>query len=171
MPLVPADPKNLPWQTDITIGDLKFELNVTATRDSSGSNIGLQNCYAFRCTNEQAAETGLEQLTRFIESAFERYGERLGNNDQMWFYAWYDEQAGQLRLSAHPAARAQDLPFGCSLKVVEEPAIIASLFLASTTKEGIAWSELELVTADDAEPEDPPPYTLTLFARLLRPPS
>jgi len=35
-----SDPANLPYQTDIEIGDLKFALNVTAIMDSEGSYVG-----------------------------------------------------------------------------------------------------------------------------------
>jgi len=35
-----ADPTNLPYKTDIQVGDLTFELNVTATMDNQGSYVG-----------------------------------------------------------------------------------------------------------------------------------
>ena len=35
-----ADPGNLPYQTDISVGDMKFQLNVTATMDDSGNYVG-----------------------------------------------------------------------------------------------------------------------------------
>ncbi len=35
-----ADPGNLPYQTDISVGDLKFELNVSATMDNEGNYVG-----------------------------------------------------------------------------------------------------------------------------------
>ena len=35
-----ADPTNLPYQTDIAIGDLKFALNVTAIMDAEGQYVG-----------------------------------------------------------------------------------------------------------------------------------
>ena len=35
-----ADPANLPYQTDIAIGDLKFSLNVTAIMDAEGNYVG-----------------------------------------------------------------------------------------------------------------------------------
>ncbi len=35
-----ADPANLPYQTDIAIGDLKFALNVTAVMDAEGQYVG-----------------------------------------------------------------------------------------------------------------------------------
>jgi len=35
-----ADPANLPYKTDIQVGDLTFELNVTATMDNQGSYVG-----------------------------------------------------------------------------------------------------------------------------------
>lgn len=35
-----ADPNNLPYQTDISVGDLKFQLNVSATMDNDGNYVG-----------------------------------------------------------------------------------------------------------------------------------
>jgi len=35
-----ADPGNLPYQTDIAVGDLKFQLNVSATMDNDGNYVG-----------------------------------------------------------------------------------------------------------------------------------
>jgi len=35
-----ADPGNLPYQTDIAVGDLKFQLNVSATMDNEGNYVG-----------------------------------------------------------------------------------------------------------------------------------
>jgi methyl-accepting chemotaxis protein len=35
-----ADPNSCPYQTDISIGDLKFALNVTATIDANGNHVG-----------------------------------------------------------------------------------------------------------------------------------
>jgi len=35
-----ADPSNLPYQTDISVGDLKFQLNVSATMDNEGNYVG-----------------------------------------------------------------------------------------------------------------------------------
>lgn len=35
-----SDPNNLPYKTDINVGELKFELNVTATMDAEGQYVG-----------------------------------------------------------------------------------------------------------------------------------
>jgi len=35
-----ADPNNLPYQTDISVGELKFQLNVSATMDNEGNYVG-----------------------------------------------------------------------------------------------------------------------------------
>lgn len=35
-----SDPNNLPYQTDISIGDLRFSLNVTAIKDAQGNYVG-----------------------------------------------------------------------------------------------------------------------------------
>ena len=34
------DPGRLPWRTDITVGDMKFSLNVAAVRDGKGEHVG-----------------------------------------------------------------------------------------------------------------------------------
>ena len=34
------DPSRLPWRTDITVGDMKFSLNVAAVRDAEGDHVG-----------------------------------------------------------------------------------------------------------------------------------
>ncbi|NQZ90452.1 MAG: HAMP domain-containing protein, partial [Colwellia sp.] len=60
------DPNNLPWQTDIKVMDLTFELNVTAIMDANGDYIGnsleWQNVTAAR---EKSIEVG--RLTSTLE--------------------------------------------------------------------------------------------------------
>jgi len=46
-----SDPRNLPYQTDIQVGPLKFQLNVTAIMDSRGDYIG--NCLEWNDVTEQ----------------------------------------------------------------------------------------------------------------------
>jgi len=54
------DPNNLPWQTDIQVADLTFELNVTAITDAQGNYIGnsleWQNVTQLRAQENQAVQ-------------------------------------------------------------------------------------------------------------------
>tara|TARA_Y100001956_G_C4128842_1_gene192182 strand:+ start:364 stop:2757 length:2394 start_codon:yes stop_codon:yes gene_type:complete len=61
-----ADPNNLPYSTDITIGDLKIELNVAAISDTQGQYIG--NTLEWRdVTEERAKEEEIGRLASAVE--------------------------------------------------------------------------------------------------------
>ncbi|MEH0740389.1 PAS domain-containing protein [Vibrio cholerae] len=60
-----ADPNNLPYSTDITIGDLKIELNVAAIHDGQGAYIG--NTLEWRdVTDERAKEEEIGRLASAV---------------------------------------------------------------------------------------------------------
>ena len=63
-----ADPANLPFQTDIAVGPLKFALNVTAVRDESGNYVG--NTLEWSDVTElRAKETEVARLQSAIDGA------------------------------------------------------------------------------------------------------
>ncbi len=63
-----ADPSNLPHQTDITVGDLKFNLNVTAQIDGAGNYIG--NTLEWQNVTEQRAkELEISRLKSAVDGA------------------------------------------------------------------------------------------------------
>jgi len=63
-----STPANLPFQTDIDVGPLKFALNVTAILDKSGEYIG--NCLEWNDVTEQRAkEVEVARLTSAIHGA------------------------------------------------------------------------------------------------------
>jgi hypothetical protein len=57
------------------------------------------------------------------------------------FYAWYDEQAGQLRCSLRSVA-TDALPFGGRHRVVERPDPVVALIVADEHPGVVPWSEL-----------------------------
>ncbi|MCG9579959.1 methyl-accepting chemotaxis protein [Vibrio tubiashii] len=60
-----ADPSNLPYSTDITIADIKIELNVAAIHDAQGSYIG--NTLEWRdVTEERAQEEEIGRLASAV---------------------------------------------------------------------------------------------------------
>jgi len=63
-----SDPRNLPYQTDIAIGDLKFELNVTAIMDDKGEYIG--NTLEWSdVTATRASEANVARLQGTVDGA------------------------------------------------------------------------------------------------------
>ncbi|UAB73274.1 PAS domain-containing protein [Vibrio sp. SCSIO 43132] len=60
------NPNNLPYQTDITIADLKIELNVAAIRDAEGNYVG--NTLEWKdVTEERAKEAEIGRLASAVE--------------------------------------------------------------------------------------------------------
>ena len=62
------------------------------------------------------------------------------------YYVWHDELAGQLRFNFLNSSH-QNLPFGCTVSLVENEAEIVSGFLNSSYLQGIPWDEF--ATVDD----------------------
>jgi len=63
-----ADPNNLPYQTDISVGPLKFNLNVTAIMDASGNYIG--NCLEWQdVTLQRQKENDVARLESAIRGS------------------------------------------------------------------------------------------------------
>lgn len=63
-----ADPSNLPYQTDIEVGPLKFSLNVTAIRDNKGEYIG--NALEWSdVTEERKKEVEVARLQSAVDGA------------------------------------------------------------------------------------------------------
>lgn len=66
------------------------------------------------------------------------------------FYAWYDEQAGQLRCSLRSLA-PDDLPFGARHEQVEVADPVVALIAADEHPGRVPWSELTQPDGDEAE--------------------
>jgi hypothetical protein len=63
------------------------------------------------------------------------------------FYAWHDEMAWQLRFSTACCAGGA-LPFRAKVMLVHDPREIVAAFVWSPYRNGIPWSELEVVPGD-----------------------
>jgi hypothetical protein len=74
------------------------------------------------------------------------------------FYVWYDEQAGQLRLSV-VSTGADELPFGGKYRIVQELDPIIRCIKSDAAPGFISWNDLEEVRGDDDEVDVvPPPF-------------
>ena len=83
------------------------------------------------------------------------------------FYAWYDDQAGQLRYSLVSAA-PHDLPFGALVRLLTEPHEVVDAFLSDSTP-GLVFLEDSSDKANARSFEEPvaeiPVWTLRKAGR------
>ncbi|MEZ7126374.1 hypothetical protein ACBR40_13690 [Nonomuraea sp. AD125B] len=105
---------------------------------------------------------------RPAERALVTLGERLRARfvdvvGPVTFYAWYDEQAGQLRCSI-VAAEPDDLPFGGRYRAVDDPAPVLALMAADVQPGVVLWADLREVPAEDvAGPDEQVEYSFPVF--------
>ncbi|MBG0819979.1 hypothetical protein HS048_04380 [Planomonospora sp. ID91781] len=87
----------------------------------------------------------------------------------MTFYAWYDEQAGQLRCSV-ASVEPDDLPFGGRFQLVGSPAPVLALMAADAQPGVVPWEDLTEVTAEEnADSDEETRLPFPVFAvRLTR---
>ena len=71
------------------------------------------NMVSFGVNGGLLQEWGKESLTGFLYSCANLY-QRKNNDLKMVFYSWFDEQAGQVRISAVSQVHGK-LPFSCKL--------------------------------------------------------
>ncbi len=129
-----------------------------------GAEESQDNTWAVSLTTKQAASTSPDQVATFLEQARAAYAETATSAQRgtpLRFYAWFDEMAGQLRFSV---SSVDPLPFGAPIRVVPQAREIGRQFLTSDYLDGIPWSELSEVGANDAfEEAGPTPQTLDVF--------
>jgi hypothetical protein len=131
-----------------------------------------ENMLLFPLAEAQSQPVSVEQLAAFLAEAFREYS-KLAARAQLrgFFYAWVDDQAGQLRCSFHEAETAGALPFRCTIVATDDPTTIAAAALSSPYAYGIPFHELkpidESVTDESAEASEPRRYELTVFARRV----
>lgn len=151
------------WHTEIST----LAIVNTGERNSTAR----ENMLAFSIADAQDAGVDAAQLTAFVRDTHRAYSlaaAKVGLHG--WFYAWHDEQAGQLRMSAAPIASASELPFGRNVMVVDDPSIIATDALANEYAHGIPFSELsDASEAGDLADNAPEPSLepLRVYARPL----
>ncbi|MEM6791924.1 MAG: hypothetical protein AAF715_30675 [Myxococcota bacterium] len=148
------------WLTKVRYAPLRFE--------GEPGTIANENMLMFSMSSEEARQTTTHDLVGFLENSFREYALKASAAAarSFWFYAWHDEMAGQLRISAAQAARAEELPFGCQLKITDKANRIAESLLRSDYLGGIPLSELTVSSweEDDVGHDD---FVLEVFARPI----
>ncbi len=137
---------------------------------SAEDGAALGNLIQFTTSTREASKMDPADIDEFLFALRRIYNLKLaGSSTPMWFYAWFDAQAGQLCVSAAPATSAEELPFGCQLEIVESPTPVSLAFLNSDALEGICLPDgVDSVQANDIPDEiDEDKFVLTVFAQRL----
>ncbi|WP_084962757.1 hypothetical protein [Thermoactinospora rubra] len=109
---------------------------------------------------------------RSVERALGVVGERLVMRfvdvaGPVTFYAWYDEQAGQLRCSV-ASVEPGDLPFEGRFRTVDDPAPVLALMAADAQPGVVPWADLREVSAGEAAgPDEQVERSFPVFAVKL----
>ena len=109
---------------------------------------------------------------RPVEQALIAVGARLGARfadfaGPVTFYAWYDEQAGQLRCSV-ASVEPGDLPFRGTFQLVDSPVPVLALMGADALPGVVPWTDLQEVAAEeDADPSEQVERAFPVFAVKL----
>ncbi|MGA4994286.1 hypothetical protein [Nonomuraea bangladeshensis] len=107
-----------------------------------------------------------------VEQALVAVGKRLGLRfadvaGPVTFYAWYDEQAGQLRCSV-ASVEPHNLPFRGGFRPVDSPVPVVALMAADPLPGVVPWTDLREVSDEvDASPDEQVEYTFPVFAVKL----
>lgn len=129
----------------------------------------LRNMLVFRLSDISSQGIDAREVTQFLTSL---YREFLVKSVQAgfvgWFYAWLDEMSGTLRCGACRATTPADLPFSCTLHVVDTPEPLSQQVADSKYRSGIPVDELQ--ETDFTDDEEEKEFILTVFVRpLMRP--
>ena len=126
------------------------------------------NMIVFELQAAKALGATAHQLARFIDEAYQLVAAR--RTGLAWFYSWFDDMAGQIRLSLSSVESPEDLPFGCTLRLTRSPLVLGEELVAAAADGVIAWENLDVRDiTDDTEVEevDVSDYVLTVFVGPL----
>lgn len=113
------------------------------TVDPVGGTEPNANLCTISLSRTQAHALTPEDVVSFLYQAADAYDlHRQSNspNNNMAFYTWVDEMVCQLRFSV---VSALPLPFGCQIRIIADPLVIAQQLLACPHLDGIPLSSFE----------------------------
>jgi len=120
------------------------------------------------CDSPEIADAVQAHLIQVSDAWFKQARIQYPSVGHATFYAWYDEQAGQLRMSMTSNPPDQ-LPFGCTVVLNDTPEKIVHRMLRDGSPGLIAWSELEVVDPDDLPPQQEGESFLKYLSRVDQP--
>ena len=118
----------MPMKLHRTLQTWLDELNeeVTLISSSDLNQEANEHLITFGVSENELAVWGKESVTSFILGCRDVHATKT-NSVPMQFYCWFDELAGQLRISA-VSRMHNKLPFKCKLNICELPEMVQGLF-------------------------------------------
>jgi hypothetical protein len=137
--------------------------------DSAPAGLGEEarrNMWAFSISSEQAEAVSAPAVVEFVMEVARARSKQLSDlplgPHATAFYCWFDEQACQLRFSLVSASHGQ-LPFGATVKLVEDLCHLADRFVRSDYHDGIPWSEISDCSDEDEKPQSVNEYVVEVW--------
>jgi hypothetical protein len=111
------------------------------------------NMWCISATQKECDETSREDIIGFINELINNRRTQVRNSPTkhgMIFYLWFDAQATQLGFNLISDFH-EHLPFGCSIRLVDQPDSIVDAFLQSPYHDGISMDEVLEVDKEISE--------------------
>jgi hypothetical protein len=118
-----------------------------------------ENTWSVGASKEELRNAAPSQVIAAVRAVTEARRTRVLHEGVDWpttFYAWHDEQAGQLRLSTASCTPAS-LPFGAEVRLDTLQDVVHD------------WLRTGTDVGSNPEAAEPPPYVLPVFAARLEP--
>jgi hypothetical protein len=129
---------------------------IIAVGPDAGRDEPHENMWDLGMSAARAAATPAAAIIAFLQQVIANRNRQLtarfGMQHPMVFYAWVDEQAGQLRFSLVSGQGVRP-PFGAEIRCITQPDPLIQHYLAITTHDGIPWAQITILEPGDPEPE------------------
>jgi hypothetical protein len=126
------------------------------------------NLWCISASQDEINQLTVQDWETFFVAIMENRSRQIRESGKsgMIFYMWFDEQAAQIRFCLISAFHEQ-LPFGNTIELVDQPEIIIEQFMNSPYHDGIPLSELTTVGIDEFEESAIPTKPTLVYQSIL----
>lgn len=104
--------------------ELEEEIDICTSKEIKEE--AQSNMVSFGFTKKLLKEWGIESVNEFLNHCASLYTRKSSGFD-MVFYSWFDEQAGQIRISAVSQSHGR-LPFSCELNSTDLNQVVNGVY-------------------------------------------
>ncbi len=125
------------------------------------------NMWRFSFDDKVFESLSQEQFESFVIALVDKKKQQIAemyNSFPSTFYMWFDEMANQFRFNLLSGHTVQ-LPFGCSLEIVDSIEPIWQEWKELQYHEELSWSEVEFFEEDEDEDEEE--YILKVYVQKI----
>ena len=144
----------------------------------SGSSYGVKeevynNFWQISFDEQFFSELSLKNFNNFLSILLKKRSEQIAEMSGVsvaTFYLWFDEQSSQLCFNLLSGENIE-LPFGCTVKIVNSADIIFNKCINEFQSPAIKWDQIEFIKADDPrwnDDGDSKKFILDVWVTTLR---